>query len=143
MSRVYTLIELTSLVGDERLYIVSDPTGTPVDRYVDIATLDARWGSYFGTLSVNEVADAGATETLTLHDMQVVTMTENCDITFPTVTGGHGFILILDGEFVPTLPGTVEWADGTPPDYDSKSWFTFITHDGTYWVGTLVASGLS
>lgn len=146
MARVYELVEATSLDGTERLYLVVDPEGTPLDRYVDIATLDGRWARFDGQFDVNYVSseDSGATETLTLAPAHRVEMSENCTFTFPTPTkSGHIFSLLLTGDYTPTFPASVHWAEDTPPTYAEGSLFVFETFDGgTRWVGTLAASGL-
>lgn len=142
--RVYEMPEATSLTGNERLYVVIDPTGTPEDRYVDVATMDGRWALSNGQFDVNTVADAGSTETLTLAPAHNITMTENCTFTFPTPTkDGHIFSLLLTGNYTPIFPASVYWADDTAPTYEDGSLFVFETFDGgAKWIGTLAASGL-
>lgn len=146
MARVIDMVEVTTLSGDERLYVVVDPTGTPLNRYVDVSTLDGRWARLDGQFDVNYVTseDSGATETLTLAPAHRVEMSEDCTFTFPTPTkDGHIFSLLLTGSYTPTFPASVYWADDTAPTYEEGSLFVFETFDGgTRWIGTLAASGL-
>lgn len=145
MARVIDMVEVTTLNGDERLYIVVDPTGTPLNRYVDIDTLDARWGRKDAQYDVTSLA-AGASVTVTLaNPASELTMTSDTTIIFPTPTlNGCAFSLWLKGAYTPTFPGTVVWADGTPPTYADDSLYVFQTFDGgTTWIGALVGSALA
>jgi len=145
MARFHLFPELTSITGDERLYAIDDPAGTPLDRYVDIATLDLRWAPINGEFNVNTVATTGATEELTSDPGQDITMDQNCTFSFPSITNdGFAFALWLKGAFTPTFPGAVVWADGSAPTYVDDSLFVFQTYDsGTTWIGSLVGSALA
>lgn len=99
-----------------------------------LAALAELYGPGF---AVNTVASSGPAETLTTAPVQDVTMSENCTLTFPTVTSeGWTFRLILRGAFAPTFPASVDWPDGTPPTYSAPTIYEFTTVDtGTTWLG--------
>src|SRR5262245_26051088 len=127
MTRVYEMPELTVLDGDERLYIVNDPTGTPQNNYVDIATLDLRWAAINGSFSVNTVASSGSSQTLPLLQAHKITLSTTCTFTFPTpTTAGYGFLLYVTGAFSFNLPASVRWDQGTPPTYTSPSIYSAV-----------------
>lgn len=102
---------------------------------------------------VNTQADAGSSYTLPapttagIHDL---TLTENCELTFPAATAGQSFTLILrqggSGSYTITWPGTVKWAGGTEPTLttsvsaiDILGFFT----DGTDWFGFVSGQNMS
>lgn len=106
---------------------------------------------------VNEVAAAGATETLDLaagnwHD---VTLSADCTITLAGATNGTGCSMLLllrqdgTGGWEATWPGTVTWPDGVAPvlasEPDAVNIITLVTDDGgASWFGAMVgASGSS
>lgn len=144
MARVLDMPEVLVLSGDERIYIITDPTGTPANGYVDIDTLDGRWGrkdSQYETTSLT----AGASVVVPLDDpAYVLEMDQDTTLSFPTPTlSGCAFSLWLSGSYTPTFPGSVVWADGTPPTYADDSLYVFQTFDGgTTWIGALVGSAL-
>lgn len=145
MARVQTLPELTTLGGNERLYVVDDPTGTPTDYYVDIDTLDARWGRKDAQYEVTSLTAAASVAVTLDNPASEITMDQDTTFTFPTPTlDGCAFSLWVKGAFTPTFPGTVVWADGTPPTYADDSLYVFQTFDGgTNWIGALVGSALA
>ena len=104
-----------------------------VKAYVDAAT---------PTPTINTVATSGATETLTLDDVNYVTMDQNCTFSFTTPSQAvDTFILHLFGAFTPTWPGSVTWVGGTEPTYQAGNIYVFFTDDtGTTWYGTLYGS---
>lgn len=88
---------------------------------------------------VTTVATTGATETWALG-VNDDTMDEACTFSFPgSLTSGdlHTVVAIIRGAFTPTLPGSIDWADGAAPTYASPSLYVFATVDGgTTWLGT-------
>lgn len=105
------------------------------------------------TLQVTTItADDAITLTLT-SIFHVVTLTENCTITFPTPTvDGWIFEVHLiedgDGTWEVTWPATVEWDGGSEPTQTTtatnKSIWSFSTTDGgTSWFGIRIADGVA
>ena len=96
--------------------------------------------------SVVAIGNSGTTQTLSLTNgtVQTVTMTGNCTFTMPTATAGKSFILIAvqDGTGSRTATFTsVKWAGGTAPTLTTtattgRDIFTFVA-DGTNWYGTV------
>lgn len=104
--------------------------------------------------SVNTVADAGAAQTLSLDAASnVLTLTEDCEITMPTPTTDYcilELVLIEDitGGWEISFVDDVEWPDGTAPTQTTtggnKSIWSFSTVDGgTTWFGTRIADGVA
>lgn len=147
MARVFELAEVTTFDGDETLYVVVDPSGTPANAMVTMGTLDGRWARLDGQFDVNTVSteDSGSAETLTLAPAHDVYMDEDCTFTFPTPTkDGHIFSLLLRGNYTPTFPSSVRWADNTAPTYDQATLFVFETFNGgTHWIGSVAATAIS
>lgn len=91
--------------------------------------------------NVQTIATTGATETLdtSVYGVFDMTMDQACEFTFsnPAPSGKcTSFILILRGAFTPTLPSSIDWADGTAPTYTTPSMYVFTTVDGgTTWLG--------
>jgi len=95
--------------------------------------------------SVVAIGNSGTTQTLSLTNgtVQTVTMTGNCTFTMPTATAGKSFILIAtqDGTGSRTATFTsVKWAGGAAPTLTTtattgRDIFTFVA-DGTNWYGT-------
>ena len=95
--------------------------------------------------SVVAIGNSGTTQTLSLTNgtVQTVTMTGNCTFTMPTATAGKSFILIAvqDGTGSRTATFTsVKWAGGTAPTLTTtastgRDILTFVA-DGTNWYGT-------
>ena len=95
--------------------------------------------------SVVAIGNSGTSQTLSLTNgtVQTVTMTGNCTFTMPTATAGKSFILIAvqDGTGSRTATFTsVKWAGGTAPTLTTtattgRDIFTFVA-DGTNWYGT-------
>lgn len=68
MPFVYQLSEVTTLDGNERLYVTDDPTGTPADAYVTVANLAAKAIQFVpsaGSASAGTVVLATIAETTT------------------------------------------------------------------------------
>jgi hypothetical protein len=96
--------------------------------------------------SVVAIGNSGTSQTLSLTNgtVQTVTMTGNCTFTMPTATAGKSFILIAvqDGTGSRTATFTsVKWAGGTAPTLTTtattgRDIFTFVA-DGTNWYGTV------
>lgn len=96
--------------------------------------------------SVVSIGNSGTTQTLSLTNgtVQTVTMTGNCTFTMPTATAGKSFILIAvqDGTGSRTATFTsVKWAGGTAPTLTTtattgRDIFAFVS-DGTNWYGTV------
>ena len=95
--------------------------------------------------SVVAIGNSGTSQTLSLTNgtVQTVTMTGNCTFTMPTATAGKSFILIAvqDGTGSRTATFTsVKWAGGTAPTLTTtattgRDILTFVA-DGTNWYGT-------
>ena len=103
-------------------------------------------GSGLVTENVNTVTTSTDTLTLTAmttSTMHNVTLTDNCTLTFPTVTAGQSFILVLrqdgTGSRTATWPDNVLWAGGTAPTLtttpNAVDVLTFICVDGSNWYG--------
>lgn len=96
--------------------------------------------------SVVSIGNSGTSQTLSLTNgtVQTVTMTGNCTFTMPTATAGKSFILIAvqDGTGSRTATFTsVKWAGGTAPTLTTtattgRDIFAFVS-DGTNWYGTV------
>ena len=90
-------------------------------------------------------ANTGTAYTVDLANgsVQILTLTGNCVFTFPAVTAGRSFMMILKqdatGSRTVTWPGTVKWPGGTAPTITSTASrgdkFVF-TADGTNWIGS-------
>jgi len=94
------------------------------------------------TESVVAIGNSGTSQTLSLTNgtVQTVTMTGNCTFTMPTATAGRSFILIANtgaGSFAATFT-SVKWPNNTAPTMTTTAsrWdiFTFVA-DGTNWYG--------
>jgi hypothetical protein len=95
--------------------------------------------------SVVAIGNSGTTQTLSLTNgtVQTVTMTGNCTFTMPTATAGKSFILIAvqDGTGSRTATFTsVKFAGGVAPTLTTtattgRDILTFVA-DGTNWYGT-------
>jgi len=95
--------------------------------------------------SVVAIGNSGTTQTLSLTNgtVQTVTMTGNCTFTMPTATAGKSFILITtqDGTGSRTAVFTsVKWPSGTAPTLTTTATtgvdiLTFVAN-GTSWFGT-------
>lgn len=96
--------------------------------------------------SVVAIGNSGTSQTLSLTNgtVQTVTMTGNCTFTMPTATAGKSFILIAvqDGTGSRTATFTsVKWVGGTAPTMTTtattgRDIFAFVA-DGTNWYGTV------
>jgi len=92
--------------------------------------------------SVVAIGNSGTSQTLSLTNgtVQTVTMTGNCTFTMPTATAGKSFILIVStgaGSFTGTFT-SVKWPSATAPTLTTTAsrWdiLTFVA-DGTNWYG--------
>lgn len=88
----------------------------------------------------------GSTETIndvSSYTINVLTLTANCTLTFPTASAGKSFMLVLKqdatGSRTVTWPGSVKWPGGTAPTLTTTASKTdvisFICVDGTNWYG--------
>jgi hypothetical protein len=93
--------------------------------------------------SVVAIGNSGTSQTLSLTNgtVQTVTMTGNCTFTMPTATAGKSFILIVNtgaGSYTGTFT-SVKWPSNTAPTLTTTAsrWdiLTFVA-DGTNWYGT-------
>lgn len=119
-----TLGSTTSTVGNLTL------TNTTVTNYTE---------------SVVAIGNSGTSQTLSLTNgtVQTVTLTGNCTFTMPTATAGKSFILIVvqDGTGGRTATFTsVKWPNGAAPTITTtattgRDILTFVS-DGTNWYGT-------
>lgn len=110
-STVSALTEITTLSGDELVYVVEDPAGTPLDRKVTATNLKAYIGTFRGarvyrsaaqtltTATVTAIAfDAESFDTNALHDNvtnnsrvllnQVGTWSVTCNVRFASNSTG-------------------------------------------------------
>ena len=94
------------------------------------------------TETVVAIGNSGTSQTLSLTNgtVQTVTMTGNCTFTMPTATAGKSFILIVStgaGGFTGTFT-SVKWPSATAPTLTTTAsrWdiLTFVA-DGTNWYG--------
>jgi hypothetical protein len=95
--------------------------------------------------SVVAIGNSGTTQTLSLTNgtVQTVTMTGNCTFTMPTATAGKSFILIAVQDATGSRTATftsVKWPSGTAPTLTTtastgRDILTFVA-DGTNWYGT-------
>lgn len=94
------------------------------------------------TESVVAIGNSGTSQTLSLTNgtVQTVTMTGNCTFTMPTATAGKSFILIVAtgaGGFTGTFT-SVKFPGGTAPTLTTTASkndiFTFVA-DGSFWYG--------
>lgn len=82
-----------------------------------------------------------STIALTNGSSQLMTLTGNCTLTFPTAAAGRGFTLMAvqdaTGGRTITWPATVKWAGGTAPTLTATAAkadrFSFKCFDGTNW----------
>ena len=94
--------------------------------------------------SVVAIGNSGTSQTLSLTNgtVQTVTMTGNCTFTMPTATAGKSFILIIStgaGSFTGTFT-SVKWPSGSSPTLTSTAsrWdIASFVADGTYWYGNI------
>jgi hypothetical protein len=93
--------------------------------------------------SVVAIGNSGTSQTLSLTNgtVQTVTMTGNCTFTMPTATAGKSFVLIVSsgaGGFTGTFT-SVKWPNNAAPTLTATAsrWdiLTFFA-DGTNWYGT-------
>jgi len=97
------------------------------------------------TESVVVIGNSGTSQTLSLTNgtVQTVTMTGNCTFTMPTNTAGKSFILIATQDSTGSRTATftsVKWPSGTAPTLTTtastgRDILTFVA-DGTNWYGT-------
>jgi hypothetical protein len=121
-------------------------TITDAGSYIAATSVDAALQEAFsGQYGRNVVASTGATETLTLHPAQHISMNQSCTFSFTAPsTKGHTFLLRLSGAFTPTFPASVDWADATVPTYVGKALYVFTTFDGgTTYLGNYVGGGFA
>jgi hypothetical protein len=96
------------------------------------------------TESVVAIGNSGTSQTLSLTNgtVQTVTMTGNCTFTMPTATAGKSFILIINtgaGSFTGTFT-SVKWPSGTAPTLTTTAsrWdIASFVADGTNWYGNI------
>lgn len=100
-------------------------------------------------------ANTGTAYTIDLANgsVQALTLTGNATFTFPTVTAGRSFLLVLrqdatGGRTVtwPTVTNPVRWPGGTAPTITSTASRTDLyafTADGTRWYGRTIAQNYS
>jgi hypothetical protein len=100
-------------------------------------------------------ANTGTAYTIDLAggSVQALTLTGNVTFTFPTVTAGRSFLLVLrqdatGGRTVtwPTSTNPVRWPGGTAPTITSTASRTDLfgfTADGTRWYGRTIAQNYS
>jgi hypothetical protein len=90
-------------------------------------------------------ANTGTAYTISLATgtVQILTLTGNCTFTFPTLTAGESFTLLLrqdgTGSRTVTWPAAVRWPGGTAPTITSTASRTdkyVFTCDGTRWYGS-------
>lgn len=124
--------EFAAITGSGSVVLATSPTinNPTVTNYVE---------------SVVSIGNSGTSQTLSLTNgtVQTVTMTGNCTFTMPTATAGKSFILIAvqDGTGSRTATFTsVKWAGGTAPTLTTtattgRDILTFVA-DGTNWYGT-------
>lgn len=75
--------------------------------------------------------------------MDLITLTANCSLAFPTAAAGESFLLALvqdaTGSRTVTWPAAVKWAGGTAPTLTTTPGktdvFSFVCLDGTHWLG--------
>ena len=80
--------------------------------------------------------------------LQDLTLTANATLTFPAVSAGKGFMLILrqdgTGSRTVTWPASVKWPGSTAPTITATASkadrFTFVS-DGAYWFGSTAGQG--
>ena len=93
---------------------------------------------------VNVVGTSGAAQTIpdiTVATMNLITLTANCTLTFPTIGAGKSFMLVLKqdatGSRTVTWPGTVRWPGGTAPTLTTTAnavdYLSFVCVDGATW----------
>jgi hypothetical protein len=141
----------TSTAGEEAVVDHGDLTGLGDDDHPQYLRTD---GGEKHTINV--VAAAGATETLSLASGNVhdVTLTADCTVTLAGATNGVGcymYVLLRQGSGAPwevTWPGSVEWIGGAAPvlemDEDAWNWVTLFTMDGgTVWFGDGGGGGMA
>lgn len=93
-------------------------------------------------------ANTGTAYTIDLANgtVQILTLTGNCTFTFPTVTAGRGFTLILKQDATgsrtvtwPSVTNPVKWPSGIAPSITSTASkadkYVFVA-DGTNWIGS-------
>lgn len=152
MPKVYLFSEVTTLNGDERLYIVDDPTGTPQDGYVEIDTIAAYVGGGSSgdvtAASVGVLSNVGAIDS-TVYEATVSSASAGLDITtygvFDITLSNDAVLFVSDnptsgkdvewkvyirGAFMPTFHNVI-WAGGSVPTHDDVlSVYVFSTVDG-------------
>ena len=100
-------------------------------------------------------ANTGTSYTIDLAggSVQILTLTGNVTFTFPTVTAGRSFLLVLRQDATggrtttwPTSTNPVRWPGGTAPTITSTASCTDLfgfTADGTRWYGRTIAQNYS
>lgn len=104
--------------------------------------------------TVNTVTTSGSAQTIpapTVATLSVITLTANCTLTFPAAAPGRTFTVVLSqdstGGRSVTWPA-VTWLGtvGTVPTLSgtalSVSVFTFVSHDGSTWLGSFGGSSV-
>lgn len=115
-TQVKDMTEISGPTGDERMYIQDDPTGSPVDRYIDLDGLRT-WAR------VDDVYDAGTgSEALDEANGNYVKLTNNGALTITAPALGSNtatsiVILITNG----ASAGAITWTnfDANTPHGDS------------------------
>lgn len=94
-------------------------------------------------------ANTGTTYTIDLANgsVQILTLTGNCTLTFPTATAGRSFTLLLKqdatGSRTATWPSSVKWPGSVAPVITataSKADLFAFTADGTNWISRRAGS---
>lgn len=129
--------------------------GTVLNDFLDEEhNADGTHGLATGLITdvVNTQTDAGAAYTIpapTSAGIHYLTLTANCDLTFPTAVAGQSFTLVIkqggSGSYTLTWPGTVKFDSGIDPTLSTTvgaiDVLSFFSPDGTNWFGFV--SGLN
>ena len=96
--------------------------------------ISARTSSLVATGNVSGTHTFADAKPSPAETVETVTMTADTTFSLGTFPAGISTVtVILAGNFTPTLPGTILWADGTPPTHDGSvgpSVFTLMSVDG-------------
>jgi hypothetical protein len=145
------MARLPTVGGDD------DNWGSVLNEFLDVEhNDDGTHGLSTGLVTdvVNTQADAGATYTLpapTAAGIHYLTLTENCELTFPTAVAGQSFTLILkqggSGSYTITWPDSVKWDGGNAPTLSTAvgaiDVVGFFSPDNTNWFGFVSGQNMS
>lgn len=130
MPKVYLLseVDVGDLTGDERLYVVADPTGTPQDGYIELDTLASYIGARDEAYVTFDVTGTHAIDmSLPFQHIYMEGDTE-FDVTNLAPAGVvRTTYVYLDGAQTPSWSPNISWGDAGEPTYSEAMLFVLTS----------------